>query len=155
MRKTIKFESRNAREFVTYIKPYPNDLGFIVPLRADFMVEKVNGTQKINWITHEPIFNIYPNDEAPRGYAKISLRYLNTWTPKTPLGYSCFITQPMIENPILKIQSKIVDTDKLHAGVLFDLWIKEDFEGIVEKGTPLAQIIPFKRNSWNQKYIKG
>jgi hypothetical protein len=28
-------------------------------------------------------------------------------------------------------------------------FLKEGFEGIIPKGTPIAQIIPFKRESWN------
>jgi hypothetical protein len=46
----------------------------------------------------------------------------------------------------------VVDTDsKTMAPTPFPMWIKEGFEGIVEKGTPLAQVIPFKRESWSHE----
>jgi hypothetical protein len=30
--------------------------------------------------------------------------------------------------------------------------LENDFEGVIEKGTPIAQIIPFKRDSWNAEF---
>jgi hypothetical protein len=29
--------------------------------------------------------------------------------------------------------------------------IRRDFEGLIEKGTPIIQVIPFKRNDWKLK----
>ena len=46
----------------------------------------------------------------------------------------------------------IVDTDKYVAPVNFPFVINDPkFEGLISKGTPIAQIIPFKRNSWKMK----
>ena len=30
--------------------------------------------------------------------------------------------------------------------------VKKGFEGIVERGTPMFQIIPFKRNNWESSF---
>ena len=32
------------------------------------------------------------------------------------------------------------------------MFIKEDFEGIVEKNTPMFQVRPFKRNNWKSEF---
>jgi hypothetical protein len=32
------------------------------------------------------------------------------------------------------------------------MFLKSDFEGIVEKGTPMIQIIPFKRENWTSSF---
>ena len=32
------------------------------------------------------------------------------------------------------------------------MWVKSNFEGVVEKGTPLVQIIPFKRDNWQATF---
>ena len=45
----------------------------------------------------------------------------------------------------------IVDTDKEVLNFHFPMWLKKNFTGIITKGTPLAQIIPFKRESWTMK----
>jgi hypothetical protein len=46
----------------------------------------------------------------------------------------------------------IVDTDKYTAPVNFPFVINDiNFEGIIPKGTPIAQVIPFKRDPWEIK----
>jgi hypothetical protein len=32
------------------------------------------------------------------------------------------------------------------------MYLRNDFEGIIEKGTPMFQIIPFKRNNWKSSF---
>jgi hypothetical protein len=32
-------------------------------------------------------------------------------------------------------------------------FIKEGFSGVIPKGTPIAQVIPFKRESWTSKCL--
>jgi hypothetical protein len=32
------------------------------------------------------------------------------------------------------------------------MWLKADFQGVVEKGTPLMQITPFKRDDWKSEF---
>jgi hypothetical protein len=47
--------------------------------------------------------------------------------------------------------SGIVDSDTaLHEGNL-PFFIKEGFEGLIPKGTPIFQIIPFKRENWKSE----
>lgn len=69
---------------------------------------------------------------------------------QTPPGYSCLITQPL-NRPDLNtfVPTGIVDCDKepFFPGN-YPVMIKEDFQGIIEVGTPLFQIIPFKRDNW-------
>jgi hypothetical protein len=42
----------------------------------------------------------------------------------------------------------IVDTDTFPVPVNFPFFIREDFDGIIPEGTPIAQVIPFKREDW-------
>ena len=44
----------------------------------------------------------------------------------------------------------IVDTDTYKASVNFPFVLNEPdtFEGLIPAGTPIAQVIPFKRESW-------
>ena len=34
-------------------------------------------------------------------------------------------------------------------------YVKDDFEGIIPQGTPIAQIIPFRQEKWLSKIKKG
>jgi hypothetical protein len=45
----------------------------------------------------------------------------------------------------------IVDTDGYNAAVQFPFIIDEGFEGIIPAGTPIVQVIPFKREDWKMQ----
>jgi hypothetical protein len=68
-----------------------------------------------------------------------------------PKGYSAMFTHPLnrFDLPFTTLAG-IVDADKkftMRDGNI-PFFIKKDFEGVIEAGTPIAQIIPFKRDSW-------
>jgi hypothetical protein len=77
------------------------------------------------------------------------------WQIKTPPGYSCLFLHPLNRNdlPFITI-SGIVDTDVYNAPIEFPFFLKNDFYGKISKGTPLVQIIPFKRDSWSSSSDK-
>lgn len=79
-----------------------------------------------------------------------AVRIIHPWSIKTPKGWSILIMQPTHQEPTpISILPGIVDTDDY--SLPFNMFIKlvdPDFEGMIEAGTPFAQIIPFKRESW-------
>jgi hypothetical protein len=42
----------------------------------------------------------------------------------------------------------VIDSDRSVIDNNFPCWVQDGFEGIVEKGTPIAQVVPFKRTDW-------
>lgn len=102
----------------------------------------------LDWITTEALAN-YP---IPNGYSSACYRWNFDWITKTPKGYSLFITHPSHRHdlPFFTINS-IVDTDKFCNKLFLPFFIKEGFEGIIEEGTPIAQILPFKRDNWKSE----
>ena len=131
--------------------------GYIVPLWADVMVEQNNGLSQIYWKTKYNVFTPHgdssKNITAHSGYDPVVYKYNNCWIPQTPKGYSCLIISPLGYGDLpFKAISAIVDTDKSTLELVFPMWIKTGFEGIVEKGTPMVQIIPFKRDDWNSTF---
>jgi hypothetical protein len=75
------------------------------------------------------------------------------WTPETPKGWSTLYTAPMNRPDLpLWFPSAIVDTDRFthsceKANIPF--YMKKNFNfQIIPKGTPLYQMIPIKRESW-------
>ena len=94
--------------------------------------------------------------DHPLSNNKDALKFINAWSIKTPPGYSCLFINPM-HNPskIFTILEGVVDTDKYNNMVNFPFILKDkDFSGIIPAGTPIAQIIPFKRNLWEMKINK-
>jgi hypothetical protein len=71
---------------------------------------------------------------------------------KTPKGYSTFFVHPVnrLDLPFHSF-SGLVDTDKFPVEVNFPFLIKKDFVGIIPAGTPIAQAIPVKRESWTSE----
>jgi hypothetical protein len=131
--------------------------GYIVPLWTDVMIENEDGSPKIYWKTINNVFQEHGQSsqsiEPPPGYKNLVFKYINCWIPQTPSGYSCLITSPFgYQDLPFKAIPAVVDTDKSTLELVFPMWIKNDFEGIVEKGTPMIQIIPFKRDDWDSTF---
>jgi hypothetical protein len=155
----LHFRNRDANATFKKCTPLLDAItaGYIVPLWTDVMVEQNDGFPEIFWKNITDIFSLHGNPSkeipAPPGYDQVVYKYHNCWIPQTPKGYSCLITSPVgYSDLIFKAIPAIVDTDKSTLQLVFPMWVKTGFEGIVEKGTPMVQIIPFKRDDWNSTF---
>jgi hypothetical protein len=132
--------------------------GYIVPLWSDVEVDNSNPNfPAIYWKTRNDVFEAHGMNtreiDPPPGYHPQVFKYLNCWIPQTPKGYSCLVVSPIGHNNLVfNTVPAIVDTDSSMLELPFPLWVKNDFNGIVEKGTPIAQIIPFKRDDWESTF---
>ena len=99
-------------------------------------------------ISRHPITQINTVSLSPE-YIEEAFKWKNSWLIKTPPGYSCLFTHPLdgIEAPF-KTLDGVVDTDNFFMPVLFPFLMKNSFEGVIPAGTPVVQIIPFKRQEW-------
>jgi hypothetical protein len=97
-----------------------------------------------------------PIKQAPTHPAKNKHAYpkwANYWAIRTPKGYSTMFIQPMHRESVFTILPGIVDTDEYYSPVLFPFVVNDpEFEGLIPKGTPIAQVIPFKRESWTMQF---
>ena len=80
-------------------------------------------------------------------------KILNPWLIKTPPGYSCLFLPPMNNSDDrFSIIPGIVDTDTFPQETNFPIIINGDkypvLETVIELGTPIVQVIPFKREKW-------
>lgn len=77
----------------------------------------------------------------------------------TPPGYSCLFT-PILNNQEDRFfpVAGIVDTDKYESYVNIPIVINGDkyetLKTVFKKGTPLCQIIPFKRDNWETEVVE-
>ncbi len=138
--------------------------GFLMPLVADLKVE--NG--EFSWDHDVPAGSVSNFTQSPIDFhdgAQVAgtpffeddrfvVKFNNFWTIQTPPGYSLLFTHPLnrIDLPFTTI-SGLVDTD-----VFFDnlinfpaRWHDVNFSGVLPKGTPVAQCIPVKRESWRSR----
>jgi hypothetical protein len=131
--------------------------GYIVPLFSDVQVRVENGSPRITWRVGAQVFQEHGEEsklvESPPGYTDMVVKYNNTWIPRTPAGYSVLITAPFgYRNLPFHCIPAVVDSDKSALEIVPPMWVRKNFEGIVEKGTPMFQILPFKRESWKSEY---
>lgn len=132
--------------------------GYIATLWADLLVTQTESGPYVKWNTHVDVLEAWSHDqsssyEVPEGFSRTVFKYFHGWVIETPPGYSCLITHPIgYPNLPIKTITGVIDTDSLKTFANSPFFIKEGFEGIIEKGTPMFQIIPFKRDSWESEY---
>jgi hypothetical protein len=87
-------------------------------------------------------------------YHQSEFVWKQVWIPKLPNGYSYIFTHPLnrIDLPFTTT-SVIVDADKLNYSISGNVpfYLKKDFEGIIPAGTPMYQMIPFRREPWSME----
>jgi len=87
-------------------------------------------------------------------YLEYLFRIHPIWIVKTEPGVSCLFINPQHhENSPLSAISAVIDTDGYPSDGLLSFLVKKDFKGFIKKGTPLVQVIPFKRDDYESKII--
>lgn len=90
-------------------------------------------------------------------YIPIEFIWLQHWVPILPKGYSMLYVHPLnrLDLPFMSL-SGIVDNDLYNhelAGA-YPFFLKKEFNRtIIPAGTPMYQMIPIKRNSWQSSSI--
>lgn len=130
--------------------------GYILFTPVDVWISQRNGEPWYEWPSFEPI-QFHPIEQAPshpkRGGHNLSYpKWINHWSIKTEPGYSTMFVQPFHRESVFTILPGVVDTDKYDAPVNFPFILNDvKYKGIIPAGTPMAQVIPFKRESWKME----
>jgi hypothetical protein len=81
-------------------------------------------------------------------------RFEGLWKITPPKGYSLLFTHPFWNyNTPFFTTTGIVDSDVHDAQIHVPFFIKKGFNGMIEKDTPIIQVIPIKRETWNIKQL--
>lgn len=130
--------------------------GYIIPLWSDVFVRAINGKITIDFPENLPM----QSSLSPHGYVQISghplsdnpygnlpMKWHNPWGVKTLKGWSCLFTSPLNHlETRFKILDGIVDTDTYYNQTNFPfIWTGGEGEFFIPRGTPLVQVIPYKR----------
>ena len=83
-------------------------------------------------------------------YGSIPLKWHNPWVIETPKGYSCYFVSPFNRmEDRFKLFDGVVDTDNYYNYINFPfIWTAGEGEYLIQKGTPMVQVIPFKRDTY-------
>jgi hypothetical protein len=125
--------------------------GWVLPLAAEVRLEIKNGGKDVEcgWeFDRVMVSNHSPHQVAGHPHApRPPCKFHNYWAIRTPPGWSCLFVPPLNRpNGVFEAVSGIVDTDTYSAHIHFPFFpIGPDGVHIIEKGTPLVQIFPFRR----------
>jgi hypothetical protein len=130
--------------------------GYIISTPADvWITHNEDGSHHYEW-RNFGLISFHPVTQAPT-YPNASgfsyPKFNNLWGVRTPKGYSSLFVAPFHREGIFTILPGIVDTDQYYAPVNFPFIVNDrNFEGLIPAGTPIAQVIPFKRDNWKMRY---
>jgi len=139
--------------------------GFLIPLAMDLKVE--NG--EFSWDFEVPRGAVSEYSHSPVGFHDPSqvagtpffeddrfiIKFNNFWTIEAPAGYSLLFTHPVNRTDLpFTTLTGLVDCDTFYDTPLnFPArWHDADFNGVLARGTPVAQCLPVKRESWSARF---
>jgi hypothetical protein len=139
--------------------------GYLIKLPVDLHISDKDGQKMYQWAgadivkfhsinqaTHYPNTKGYNLDKLGENLPKIN----NPWVVETPKGYSTLFIPPSHRENIINILPGIVDTDTYKAPVGLPFGLKDvSFVGMIPAGTPIAQVIPFKRDNWEHSITEN
>lgn len=129
--------------------------GYIIPLAGSVRVV-VNGDEiNTSWRGNIPLVESHSREQVgdDSGLQLPTMKWLNPWSIVLPKGYSAIITAPFNDKNLpFECLTGIVDCDKYTNKVNFPfIWRgpRDGYDDIIKIGTPLVQVIPFKREDWH------
>jgi len=165
---TSAFSSLNQQDDQTVKRcpPFVDAMtsGFLIPLICDLRIE--NG--EIMWDNDIPAGIGVDFPRSPISFHdggqlsgsplfnpdRFFIKFHNLWTIEAPEGYRLLFTHPLnrFDLPFITL-SGVVDSDRYKdAWIHFPAhWHDTSFQGVLPKGTPIAQCIPLKREDWGMQ----
>jgi hypothetical protein len=136
--------------------------GYTIPLSADILVEENNGSPFLSWkdsnfnMVTVRDWNSLGDFPIPNGFHRTHFTWVEPYSLRLPKGYSALITHPLnrFDLPFLTFSGVVDGGWAMFPGNLPFL-LQKGFTGILEQGTPIAQIIPFKQDSWELTKTPG
>ncbi|WP_241754732.1 hypothetical protein [Cupriavidus basilensis] len=131
--------------------------GFVILLPCDVRVER--GVFSWDWDLPEPGIDGHPRAPlsfhvpeqlggTPLHSEAVALKFNSFWTIELPPGWSLLAMHPANRWDLpFRTLSGLVDADRFHdVGINFPaLWTDAEFDGVLPKGTPVAQCCPVPR----------
>lgn len=131
--------------------------GYIIPAPADVQFE-VSPDAKMSWQSRDKVIGGHFGSQfqgAPFGN-ELVLKFINPWVIRTPPGYSTLITAPFnrFHMPFVAL-SGIVETESYYREVHLPMicTMRPGTRFLLARGTPLVQVIPFRREKWTSEAL--
>lgn len=135
-------------------------MGYIQETWCDIYIESDSNDRIRYYFSSGPqIMDHRTHSSMPKNnfYYDIEFSWKLQWIPQLPKGYSVIYTHPFNFNDLpFQSATGIVDSDKLlyENDANHPFYLKKGFTGLIPKGTPMYQVIPFKRDSWKSDFLQ-
>lgn len=130
--------------------------GYTVHLWSDVIVEWESNTPYIDWRVSHDVFALHGESSRdippPVGYHNTVFKYLTWFRVKLPSGYSMIVQPPANRNPLPFMAVPAIIDSGVSIDTNIPVWISKDAKGVIEAGTPIAQLIPFKKERWTSSF---
>ena len=146
------------KQCVPFLESMTN--GYMATLWCDIYVDRTPDNKiDIKWKSRLQRSPIEPREIVgteelvpPAGHSPQRFAFHIPYYVRTPKNYSCLITHPFnrYDLPFTTLTG-IVDTHEVMYAGNIPFFIKSDFIGLIPKGTPIFQLIPFAKESWISK----
>ena len=160
---TMGEESQNVKKCPPFIDAMT--YGFLIPLATDLEVrdgefswsfEVPEGV--LSEYSHSPIGFHDPSQVAGSPFAdadRFIIKFNGFWNIEAPPGYSLLFTHPVNRTDLpFTTLTGLVDCDSFYrSAVNYPAhWHDTSFNGVLPKGTPVAQCLPIKREAWTERF---
>ena len=155
--KKVPFDDGNSPATIKRCMPVFDLMcsGYLIKSSVDVFVSQKDGGPFYQWPSLNAL-TFHPIEQAPNhpdSNGNVYPKWTNYWSIKTPKGYSTLFVPPFHRESVFKILPALVDTDTYFATVNFPFVLNDvNFEGLIPRGTPIAQVIPVKRENWTMEF---
>jgi hypothetical protein len=160
----VAFSETHGREVrtVKQCPPFVDAMahGFIIPLPCDIHLR--DGV--LSWDWDHPVLSVDAHPRSPVSFHApaqvvgtpffspdtVIVKFNSFWTIELEEGHSLFATHPVNRADLpFRLLTGLIDCDRFtDVGVLFPaVWVDPEFEGVVPRGTPVAQCFPVVRET--------
>jgi hypothetical protein len=144
--------NRSVKACVPYFEAFTN--GYAALLWHDLEIIRTPNGPEFRWIIGPTPMDARSSVglemlPVPAGHLSTQYVWNNPFAIQTPPGYSVLITHPLnrYDLPFVTL-SGIHDSDALLPNGHLPFYLREDFEGVIPRGTPIFHIFPYKRDNW-------
>ncbi len=154
----LGFEVRTLKQCPPFVDAMTH--GFLIPLACDVRV----AGGRFEWHWEAPASSLGRYSRAPVSFHvpeqasgsplfapdAVIVKFNNFWTVELPEGWSLLVGHPFNREELpFRTLAGLVDADRYRdAFIQFPArWLEADFDGVMARGTPVAQCVPIRREA--------
>ncbi len=132
--------------------------GYILTTWCDLFIKRFDDKIEYFYAENPELLKLrdVPSLSLNESYDQLEFVWKLHWAFKLPKGYSMLVTHPFnrYDLPFTTLTG-IMDTDSFdtvtNLGGNVPFYLHKNFEGLIPAGTPIMQLVPIKRESWESK----